>query len=130
MSTFSTRELSGNVLFEISYNSDRYLQYYLGNFTFVPDEDLRDWDFFAEVKSTIDELKIVAQACAATLSAEPLSVARAAGIVIAQTGAVCPQPGFWVACRDLEARYELSSGEKIPDVEGKSETWVRVGEKA
>jgi len=61
MSTFSLQEPGGEKLFQITYNSERYLQSYLGNFTYAPDEDLSDWDFFVAVKGAIEELKLIAR---------------------------------------------------------------------
>jgi hypothetical protein len=127
MSTFTLADAAGKTLFEISYNSSRYLQYYLGNFTNVPDEDLSDWDFFVAVKRAIEELKIIAKSCAAISADEPTTAALAAGVVIAETGTLCPRAGLWAACRHMEVRCKLTLGEKVPDVEDRRETWVWIG---
>lgn len=127
MSTFRLIDAGGHKLFEISYDSERYLQYYLGNFTFVPDEDLGDWDFFVSVKRAVEELKIIARACAVTTHSDLKAAASAADVIIAETGTASPRDGIWVACHDLNIRCRLSLGDKIPDVEGGHDTWVWIG---
>jgi hypothetical protein len=124
MSTFSLVDGVGKTLFEISYDSTRYLQYYLGNFTFVPDEDLSDWDFFVAVKRAVEELRIIARSCAVISAENPKTAALAADVVIAETGTRCPRAGIWVACRHLCERRMLCAGDHIPDVDGHGEMWV------
>lgn len=126
MSTFSLVDVAGNKLFELSYNSEKYIRYYLGNFTFVPDENLSDWDFFVAVKSTVEELKIIARAWIEIVSESSENV-PAGEIVIVKTGTPCPRAGLWIPCRHLEVLAELSIGQTVPDVEGRSEDWVWVG---
>lgn len=126
MSTFSLVGGDGEKLFEISYDSGRYLQYYLGNFTFAPDEDLSDWDFFVAVKRAVDELKIIARSCAVISTDNPKDE-NAADIIVAETGSISPRAGLWVACHDLNARCKLAVGDRVPDVDGRHETWVWVG---
>lgn len=127
MSTFSLIDKADKKIFEISYDSNRYLQYYLGNFTFVPDEDLRDWDFFVAVKRAVEELRIIAQSCAAISTDKPNSVTTPVDIILAETGSASPRAGLWVACHNLRARCKLAVGDKLPDVDGRHETWVWVG---
>lgn len=57
-STFTLIDGNGRALFHMSYNAQPYLQYYASNFTFAPDEDLSDWDFFIHVKRSIDGLRV------------------------------------------------------------------------
>lgn len=123
-STFSLVDAAGETLFEISYDSTRYLQYYLGNFTFAPDEDLSDWDFFVAVKRAVEELRIIARSCAVISADNPNSAALAANVVIAKSGTACPRAGVWVACHDLSERRMLSAGDPTPDVDGRQEAWV------
>lgn len=128
MSTFRLIDADGSNLFEISYDSERYLQYYLGNFTFVPDEDLSDWDFFVAVKRAVEELKIIARSCALVSEDSPKTAAVQADLIIAETGTASPRAGRWVACHHLSIRCRLSVGEMVPDIDGQHEKWVWVGE--
>lgn len=127
MSTFSLIDIAGRKLFEISYNSARYLQYYLGNFTFTPDEDLSDWDFFVAVKRTIEELKQISRAWVAISAGNLKKTEPAPEVLMTETGMACPRTGLWIPIRHLNMRDELSAGEQMPDVGGNRETWVWVG---
>lgn len=127
MSTFRLVDPGHQSLFEITYDSERYIQYYLGNFTFVPDEDLSDWDFFVSVKRAVEELKIIARACTAISQADYKAAASAADVIIAETGTSCPRAGIWVACHNLKERCKLCVGEEVPDAEGRLDTWVWIG---
>lgn len=61
MSTFSLTGANGVSLFAITYDAARYVLAYRSNFTFTPDEDLGDWDFFVAVKRAVDELAAIAR---------------------------------------------------------------------
>lgn len=124
MSTFRLIGANGVALVEVTYDSDRYLQYYLGNTTFVPDEDLSDWDFFVAVKGELDELKLIARAAAPNLS-----LAGSADVpLVADTGARCIRAGEWVVYNNIGERCALKLGDVLPDVEGHAAHWVWVGE--
>lgn len=127
MSTFSLVDATGKKLFETSYNSTRYLQYYLGNFTFAPDEDLGDWDFFVAVKRAVEELKIIAKACTVISADSRKTGALTTDVVIADTGTACPRAVVWAACLQMETRCRPSVNEALPDVDGRSGPWVWIG---
>lgn len=128
MSTFGLRDGSDITLFEVSYDSMRYRELHAVNsvIAFVPDESLRDWDFFLAVKYTIDELKMIARACTLISLADHQIAAQAAAVMLADTGSLCPCAGLWTPCRHLDVWRAFSLGEEMPDVEGRPETWVRV----
>jgi hypothetical protein len=125
MSVFSVTDSHGTRLLEVVYNSQRYLEYYLGNYTFAPDEDLSDWDFFIYVKREIEELRNIATA------RNPASetMGRAAAInapIVIETGQKAPRAGDWAAVHHLDRRCWLDEGESAPDIDGQSESWVWV----
>lgn len=130
MSTFRLSDDGGVVLFEQTYDSERYLQFYLGNFTFAPDEDLSDWDFFVFVKRSLEELKKIALASAPLTAPKPPGAGAIDELVVADTGAACPRAGLWVPSNRLDVRRKLALGEAMPDVDGRAETWVWVGVEA
>lgn len=125
MSTFRLVEKGGATLFEANYDYDRYLQYYLGNFTFVPDEDLSDWDFFVAVKRAIEELKLIARAALGTAAAT-----GADAPLLAETGTPCPRAGMWVVVDRIHLCRQLDPRDEMPGVGGASVRWVWVGESA
>lgn len=125
MSTFRLVE-SSMPLFEITYDSEFYLQAYLGNFTFAPDEDLSDWDFFVAVKSAIEELALIARSVSQKPTA-PLKVEINEEILVAETGAPCPRTGLWVPATRLDIRCTINQGAPVPDIEGRAGAWVWVG---
>lgn len=126
MSAFTLTDSHGKRLLEVIYDSQRYLEYYLGNYTFVPDEDLSDWDFFVAVKREVEELKILATACEPRLPERKIHVASASALKIIQTGQMAPQAGDWAAVHHLDRRCWLDEGETAPDIDGQSEAWVWV----
>lgn len=127
MSTFRLTDAGGVVLFEQTYDSERYLQFYLGNFSFVPDEDLSDWDFFVFVKCSLEELKKIALASAPPDASKAASAGDGDEMVVADTGSACPRAGLWVPSHRLDVRRKLALGEAMPDLDGRAETWVWVG---
>jgi hypothetical protein len=127
-STFRLVDGSGTTLFDTSYDSQRYVYFYSNNFTFAPDEDLSDWDFFVAVKRTVDELKLIAQAqvqASATASAVSKSFAQEK-LITAETGQPAPCAGLWVPCNRLNIRCVFSKGESLPNIDEQATTWVLV----
>lgn len=127
VSTFSLTDGNGRSLFRISYNSQRYLQSYLGNFTFVPDEDLSDWDFFVHVKRTIDELRILSRSIKPNTNNGQRAPAAGEHVVTAKTGDKAARAGLWVPLTVLDIRCKLDKGDAVSDLEGKDATWIWVG---
>lgn len=126
MSAFTLTDLRGERLLEVSYDSQRYLQYYLGNFTFVPDEDLTDWDFFVYVKREVEELKHIATARAPAFQERQLDPSSASAPIVIKTGQEAPRTGVWAALHHIDVRCWLDEGQSAADVEGRSESWVWV----
>lgn len=126
MSAFTLTDSRGERLLEVIYDSQRYLEYYLGNFTFVPDEDLTDWDFFVYVKREVEELKHIATARALAAHEPQLAPSSASALIVIETGQKAPRMGDWAAVHHLDVRCWLDEGQTAPDVEGRSESWVWV----
>lgn len=90
MSTFSLRDCFAPApLFEVTYESSKYLLLYsVSLFTYIPDEDLSDFDFFVALRRAIDELKVVSR-----VHALPDACADW-GTAVAVTGAECVKQGW------------------------------------
>ncbi len=124
MSTFTVSDGDGTTLVELLYDSARYIRYYLGNFTFVPDEDLRDWDFFVAFESELVELRILADARIVAEGAHARDTGRGKALLTLRTGQAAPLSGSWVAVHHLAWRIWLEQGDSAPDIEGVSDMWV------
>ena len=124
MSAFTVSDGDGDTLVELRYDSARYMRYYLGNFTFVPDEDLRDWDFFAALESELVELRLLARARAAAEGMYAQGDGCGEAPVTLRTGQAAPRAGTWAAVHHLQWRLRLERGDLAPDIEGASDTWV------
>lgn len=126
MSTFSLSEPGCPARVKVHYNSERYLRYFLGNYTFVPDEDLSDWDFFIYVKRSLDELKRFASAITTQPRSSPRETVQGDLPVTVVTGEFASRSGLWAAAHHLDRRCRLALGEAAPDIGGRSEIWVWV----
>jgi len=70
MSVFSLRDPVQGTVYEMPHDSLAYVRMFgiAGMVTFIPDEELGDWDFFVGAERAIDELRNIAdQGCAARL---------------------------------------------------------------
>lgn len=123
-SEFRLVAADGTVLVSVTYNSRKYMDLYLQDFTYAPDRDLSDWDFFVSVKREIEAMTELA-------GPAPVSVPKAATLtdasVTAQTGELCPKSGDWVVSDRLHARVQASAGERMPPLGELDVTWVWVG---
>lgn len=123
-SLFSLAEPDSGRCVKVRYDAGRYLQYYLGNFTYVPDEDLSDWDFFVYVKYTVEELKLLARARALGLTSGASEFVQSDKLLVVRTGEAAGRAGLWAAAHHLDRRCWLERDETAPDVDGRHETWV------
>lgn len=128
MSVFTMADPDSGWHVEVLYDSGRYLQYYLGNFTFVPDEDLSHWDFFVHVKRSLEELRMLARASTPASIREAKSIRRSDAPAIVRTAEPASRTGIWAAAHHLDRRCRLDIGEVAPDVDGLDETWVWVAD--
>jgi len=122
MSTFSLRDCFAPApLFEVTYESSKYLLLYsVSLFTYIPDEDLSDFDFFVALRRAIDELKLVSRVHA-------LPDARADwGVTVAVTGAECVKRGWYIAADRIDLRCEVGAGEPLPEIDAYRGLWVWV----
>lgn len=64
MNTFSLHDPEGGVTHEVTYDAAAYVRQFgmASMMSFIPDEDLGDWDFFVGAKQGLDELKAIARA--------------------------------------------------------------------
>jgi hypothetical protein len=62
MSTFSLHVPESGITHEVTYDSAAYIRLFgmASMLTFIPDEDLGDWDFFVGAKHGLDELRSIA----------------------------------------------------------------------
>jgi len=123
MSTFTVSD-GGSTHIEVLYDSARYVRYYLGNFTFVPDEDLRDWDFFVAVERELIELRLLAGARAAAEGRHTPDDRSGAALVTLRTGEPAPRAGIWAAAHHLEHRRWLERGETMSAIDVPEDIWV------
>lgn len=128
MSTFSLRDGVGHTLYEITYDSLRYCEMFgmASMLTFIPDEDLSDWDFFVGAKKAVDQLTIIARACAQLINAPPARTMGDDDVLMADTGMRCPHAGLWAPCRHDGLWHALSADEPMPDHDGIPATWVLI----
>jgi len=126
MSAFMLTDSDGERRLEVIYDSQRYLEYYLGNYTFVPDEDLSDWNFFVYAKREVEELKHIATAREPASQERQLDPSPSSVLIVIETGEEAPRMGDWAAVHHLDVRCWLDEGQTAPDVDGRSESWVWV----
>lgn len=64
MNTFSLHDPEGGITHEVTYDAAAYVRQFgmARMMSFIPDEDLGDWDFFVGAKQALDELKAIARA--------------------------------------------------------------------
>jgi len=64
MNTFTLHDPEGGVTHEVTYDAAAYVRQFgmASMMSFIPDEDLGDWDFFVGAKQALDELKAIARA--------------------------------------------------------------------
>lgn len=128
MSTSSLRDDVGRTLYEITYDSLRYCEMFgmASMLTFIPDEDLSDWDFFAGTKKAMDQMTIIARACAKLISAPSARTRSDDDVLIADTGTRCPRAGLWAPCLHDGLWCALLLGEAMTDNDGIPATWVLI----
>jgi len=64
MNRFTMHDPEGRTTHEVIYDAAAYVRQFgmASMMSFVPDEDLGDWDFFVGAKQALDELKAIARA--------------------------------------------------------------------
>jgi len=64
MNRFTLHDPEGGVTHEVTYDAAAYVRQFgmASMMSFIPDEDLGDWDFFVGAKQALDELKAIARA--------------------------------------------------------------------
>lgn len=112
------------VLIEALYDSARYVRYYLGNFTFVPDEDLGDWDFFVALERELVELRLLARTRAAIEGGRLQEAGRDEPPVTLRTGELAPRAGIWVGVYHPTRCRRLEQGEAAPAIDDSPCVWV------
>lgn len=131
-SDFRLKDKDGNVLYETTYFSKKYLDYYMVDFTPDPDLGLADWDFFVALKGGIEELSERARkASGASSSALPsqghdIAPISSGDLLHAHTGDLCSRDGNWAVMDDLQASRFFRQGERFPPHAGRDVIWVWV----
>ena len=123
MCTFTVSN-GDKVLVEVTYDAARYVRYYLGNFTLVPDEDLGDWDFFVAVERELVELRQIARARAAIEGAATQQAGWGESPVTLRTGEPAPRAGNWSCVYQPTGRWWLEHGEAAPPIDDSPCVWV------
>jgi hypothetical protein len=97
----------GHVLHELSYFSQKYLNFYANDFTFVPDRDLTDWDFFVALKAGVEDMvsKSVAMPEVALKNDSTNLNLRELG------GQACSQNGYWFTPAKADSRRYFKQGD-------------------
>lgn len=126
MSTFRLVDNAGTAVVEVTYDAVGYQYMRAFNFTFVPDEELRDWDLFVCVKEEVGELKRLALAQLWTRPDRRCWRPRLGEVVTGQSSEPARRPGDWIARDHVTRRCRVALGEPLPDLEGNQVTWVWV----
>jgi len=132
MSTVRLVDGQGGLLYELTYNSDRYLKLYGSDFTAAASvQDLSDWDFFVALKGGIEMFAEQAASGRIPLNIDDkgqvdLNGAKVAyaDLLFADSGAACPRSGIWVQIDDLRASSFIERGKAMPSAAGVEVRWV------
>lgn len=116
MCTFTVSDGSKRLV-DVLYDSARYVRYYLGNFTFVPDEDLGEWDFFVAVEREFVELRTLARARAAIENGPAKQDTLGEPPVTLRSGEPAPRAGIWAGVHRPARRWHLEQGEAAPAID-------------
>lgn len=131
-SDFLIKEKNGKILYEETYFSKRYLDFYMHDFTPDPDLSLSDWDFFVAFKEAVKELSEQAQEVAAGSPASVLLKPETAvssstnSQLYAHSGNLCSKDGYWAVMDDLQAKQFFKKGDRFPVHQDREVTWVWV----
>lgn len=131
-SKFKLVDGAGHALFELTYNSDVYLQMAGADFTSASGfEDLGDWDFFVALKNAIDTLNDEASTGRIELRFSDDDTALIHGerisrddLLYAESGSQCTRAGIWAVADDLRHFARFNQGEKLPRHQERDVQWV------
>ena len=122
----------GNVLYELSYNSEYYLQLHRSDFTAASAiQDLSSWDFFIALKEGIDIFTERSLSGRIQLSFNEngealLEGRRVSGdeLLYGESDKICSRTGVWATVNDLRATIFVTEGDHLPQLHGVDVSWV------
>jgi hypothetical protein len=132
MSAVTLANGEGVPLYELTYNSDRYLKLYGSDFTAAAMvQDLSDWDFFVALKGAIEIFSERAASGKVPLIIDHMGRAELNGnkvpfdqLLFADSGEPSPRSGIWVPIDNVRCRIEVQQGGPMPAWDGHEVRWV------
>ncbi|BEP59144.1 hypothetical protein GmRootV118_63880 [Variovorax sp. V118] len=123
---------TGQVVFELDYNAERYQRLYQADFTAAAaEQDLSDWDFFIALQGAIEIFEERAASGRVAFSVQDDGSAQVQGhrmrrdeLLFADTGQTCPRSGIWACLIDLRVSVAVTQGEPMPSNGGRPVQWV------
>lgn len=123
---------SGEVLYELTYNSDHYKRLLQADTTAAAAvQDLTDWDFFVALQAAfpIFRERSMSGRVAWTIDSDNTATIGSARIsrdelLYAESGTPCPRSGVWAAIDDLRHNARVEKGDLVPEHQGRRIEWV------
>jgi len=123
---------SGEVKYELVYNSERYLRLYQSDYTAAASlQDLSDWDFFVALQGAVEIFSERAASGRVPLTLDQHGKATIGeadlsqdDLVFADSGTHCPRTGVWVSVDDVRESRHVREATLMPDLHGRSTRWV------
>jgi hypothetical protein len=113
-SDFRLVSIDNQVLLELSYFSQKYLNFYANDFIYTADQDLTDWDFFVALKVGVEEMVSKSLAMPeVSQKSEPIN-----SNLRVQGGQNCPQCGYWFAPAQANSHRFFKQNEIMPSFDG------------
>jgi len=122
----------GDVLYELVYNSQRYLRLYQSDHTAAAAvQDLADWDFFVALQGAVEIFgeRAVTGRVPLTLDEHGAPTVGDAGLahdelLFAESGERCPREGVWANVDDVRVARHIRQSEVMPELDGRPSRWV------
>ncbi|MCO4857225.1 hypothetical protein MKD49_12120 [Herbaspirillum sp. WGmk3] len=115
-STFRLLNSRDEILHEVSYHAQFFVDLYLGDFTASVDRDLGTWDFFVGLMRGVEE---IASKCVEN----PELIGPDLDRIRAPTGATCPRTGFWLVADLFDDKKRIEEGKPMPTSLGRDVVW-------
>jgi hypothetical protein len=132
LSTVTLANAEGALLYETTYDSDRYLRLYGSDFTAAAMvQDLSDWDFFVALKGAIEIFADRAASGQVPLNIDDKGMVDLNGVKVAfgdllfaDSGVSSPRSGIWVNVDDIHSNVLVRKGDVLPTANGRHVRWV------
>jgi len=115
-STFRLLNSRDEILHEVSYHAQFFVDLCLGDFTASVDRDLGTWDFFMGLMRGVEE---IASKCVEN----PELIGPDLGRIRVPTGATCPKTGFWFVADLFDDKKRIEEGKLMPPSLGQDVVW-------